>query len=442
MQGIARRTLGRRLAAAATGIVLVAAATACGGGSSGAGGRTHLVYRTWDDQQKIGLEKVMKAFEATHPNIDVSVELLPYDQYWTKLTADVVAGTAPDLFWMQTTEFPDFVTKGVLADLSGDIKDTSIYNKTVVDAYTYQGKLYGVPKDMGDVAMLYNKDLLAKAGITMPDQLTWAPDGSGTFLPLLRKLTVDDQGRHPDDPGFDAKKVKTWGFASWNHYQTQWMNWMVSNGGQLIDKPFGKFAFNSPQDVAALQWGVDLSRKYHVSPPATQTNPPTGQATEMFERGQVAIFPANNALLPYVKPAVKFQIGVASMPAGPAGRAVNVNGLSEAVYAKSRHLPQAKELARYLATPDAQKIMGDAGYVFPAIDSLSQGYVDYWKAQGIDVGPYVEERKGKTFNLPIVPGFSGAEQGLNQTFNQIYLGGLSPQKGADQAVKDANAQQK
>jgi len=403
MEHLKEQRVIRRLGAAALGITLLAAGTACGGGTSGSDGTTHLVYRTWDDQQKIGLEKVMAAFEKKNPKIDVKVELLPYDQYWTKLTADVVAGTAPDVFWMQTTDFPDFVSKGVLADLTGDIKDLSSYNKNVVDSYTYKGKLYGVPKDWGAVALLYNKDLFAKAGVTMPDNLTWAPDGSGTFLPMLRKLTVDSHGRHPDDPGFDAKKVKTWGFASWNHYQTQWMNWMVSNGGQLIDKPFGKLTINSPQDVAALQWGVDLSKKWKVSPPATETNPPTGQATEMFERGQVAIFPANNALLPFVQPAAKFKIGVASMPAGPAGRAVNINGLSEAVYAKSPHLAQAKQLARFLATPDAQKIMGNAGYVFPAINSLDQGYVDYWKAKGIDVGPYVEETKGKTFNLPIVP---------------------------------------
>ncbi len=441
MHGFRQRPRIRRLGSAVLGLTLLAATAACGSGS-GSGSATQLVYRTWDEQQAVGLKKVMAAFEKKNPTIKVKVEVLPYDQYWTKLTADVVAGTAPDVFWMQPTYFPDFVTKNVLADLTGDIKDQSVYNKTVVDAYTYQGKLYGVPKDWGAVALLYNKDLFAKTHVTMPAELTWAPDGSGTFLPLLRKLTVDSQGKHPDQSGFNAKKVKTWGFASWNHYQTQWMNWMVSNGGSLVDKPFGKFAFNSPKDVEALQWGVDLANTWHVSPPATQTNPPAGQATEMFERGQIAVFPANNALLSFVQPAAKFHIGVALMPKGPAGRAVNINGVSEAVYAKSPHEQQAKRLAHFLATPAAQQIMSDGGYVFPAIDSVGQGYADYWKTKGIDVSPYVEESKGKTFNLPIVPGFSGTEQGLNQTFNEIYLGRLSPQKGADQAVKDGNSKLK
>ncbi|MEV6103991.1 sugar ABC transporter substrate-binding protein [Streptomyces sp. NPDC051940] len=437
-----RTFLSRRLVAAAGVTALLAGAAACGNGSGSGDGSTQLVYRTWDEQQKVGLEKVMAAFHAKNPKISVKVELLPYDQYWTKLTADVVAGTAPDVFWMSVPYFPEFVTKGVLADVSAEAGDTGKYVKNVVDSYTYKDKLYAVPKDWGAVGLLYNKDAFAQAGVTMPDKLTWAPDGSGSFEELLRKLTVDESGKHPDQAGFNAKKVKTWGFASWNHSQTQWMNWMVSNGGKLVDKPFGKFAFNEPSDVEAMQWAVDLSRKWHVSPPATQTNPPTGQATEMFQRGQIAVFPANNALLPYVQPEANFEIGVAALPEGPQGRSVNINGLGEAVYAKSDHLAEAKRLAAFLATPDAQKIMGDSGYVFPALTSLSAGYVDYWKGKGIDMAPYVEESQGQTFNLPVVSGYSAAEQELNQTFNDIYLGRLSPQEGLDKAVEDGNGKLK
>ncbi|WP_420000122.1 ABC transporter substrate-binding protein [Streptomyces boninensis] len=430
-----------RLCAAIAGAGMFAVTAACGGGTGGSGDG-ELVYRTWDEQQKKGLEKVMAAFEKKNPGIKVKIELLPWDQYWTKLTADVVAGTAPDVFWMSVPQFPEFVTKGVLADVSDVVKDPSQYNKNVVQSYTYKGKLYGVPKDWGAVGLLYNKDLFKKAGVKMPEKLTWAPDGSGTFLPLLRKLTVDKSGKHPGDSGFNAKQVKHWGFASWNHYQTQWMNWMVSNGGKITDKPFGKFAFNGPKEVEALKWGVDLVNKWKVSPPAAQTNPPSMQATEMFQRGQLAIFPANNALLPFVQPEANFKIGTAAMPEGPAGRAVNINGLSEAVYAKSKHPEEAKKLARFLATPAAQKIMGEDGYVFPALTSLDHTYVDYWKKKGIDVSPYVEESKGRTFNLPIVTGFSAAEKGLNQNMNSVYLGKTSPKDGADKAVQDGNAKLK
>ncbi|MDL4814211.1 ABC transporter substrate-binding protein [Actinomadura opuntiae] len=427
-----------RAIAAVLGAALVSTATACGG-SGDSGGSVTLTYRLWDDQQKVGYQKVMAAFEKANPDVHVKLEQLPYDQYWTKMTADAVAGTAPDVFWMQTSQFPEFVTKGILADLSTLKLDTTKYNANVVQSYTYKGKLYGVPKDFGIVGLLYNQDLFKKAGVTMPDKLTWAPDGSGTLLETARKLTVDDNGKHPDQPGFDAGKVKQYGFASWNHYQTQWMNWVSSNGGKLVDRPFGKYAFNDAASVQALQFGVDLVNKYHVAPPAAQTNPPSDKINEMFKQGRVAMFPANNALLPFVAPGADFKIGVASMPAGPAGRVVNINGLSEAVYARSPHREAAMKLARYLGGPEAQKIMADGGYVFPALNGLSQGYLDYWKQKGLDVSPFLEESRGATFNLPVTTGFTAFENKLNQTFNDMYLGKLTPQQAADQAVRDGDA---
>jgi multiple sugar transport system substrate-binding protein len=382
----------------------------------------------------------MAAFEKANPTIDVKIELLPWDQYWVKLTADAVAGTAPDVFWMQTSEFPEFVTKGVLADLGSLKLDPAQYHPNVVSSYTYQGKLYGVPKDWGIVGLLYNTDLFKKAGVEMPDKLTWAPDGSGTLLETARKLTVDKSGKHPGDAGFDSAKVEQYGFASWNHYQTQWMNWVNSNGGKLLDRPFGKYTFNDDASVKALQFGVDLVNKYHVSPPATLTNPPSDKINEMFERGEVAMFPANNALLPFVVPESKFKIGVALFPEGPMGRSVNINGLSEAVYSKSKHKEAAMKLAAYLAAPEPQKMMADLGYIFPARNGLAQGYVDYWQqTQKIDVSPYLEESKGSTYNLPITTGFTGFETKLNQIFNDMYLGKLTPKQAADQAVSEGDA---
>ncbi|MEV4578448.1 sugar ABC transporter substrate-binding protein [Nonomuraea jabiensis] len=414
------------------------ALTACGSGSGGGGesDQVTLTYRLWDDQQKAGYEKVMAAFEKANPGIHVNIELLPYDQYWTKLTADAVAGTAPDVFWMTPTQFPEYVTKGILSPVQ---VDASKYHQTVVGSFTYENKLYGVPKDWGIVGLLYNKDLFKQAGVEMPDKLTWAKDGTGTLLDTARKLTVDEAGKHPGEAGFDPAKVKTYGFASWNHYQTQWMNWVSSNGGKLVDKPFGKYAFNDPASVEALQFGVDLVNKHHVAPPATQTNPPTGKVTDMFKAGKVAMFPANNALLPFVAPEATFEMGVAAMPEGPQGRSVNLNGLAEAVYAKSKHPKEAMKLAEYLGTQEPQKMMGDGGYVFPALNGLSQGYVDYWKAKKIDVTPFEQEAQGSTFPLPITTGFTGFETKLNQIFNEMYLGKLTPKAAADQAVAEGNA---
>jgi multiple sugar transport system substrate-binding protein len=403
-------SLSRRTFLIGAGSVLALAGCGSSDNKASSGGKVELVYRLWDEQQEVGYKAVFAEFTKQNPDITVRMEVLPWDQYWTKLTTELASGKAPDVFWLTVDYFPDFAGKGVLAPLDDLISKAGLkldsYHPNVVQSYKFEDKQLGMPKDMGIVGLLYNKDLVAKAGITMPAELTWAPDGSGSFLEVARKLTVGS---------------KQWGFCSWNHSQTQWLNWIASNGGHAMDKPYGAFDFASPKSVEALQFARDLVFKWKVSPDGTRTNPPTGQATEMFYRGEVAMFPANNALLPFALPEVKFPIGVAAMPAGPAGRTVVINGLSEAMFAKTKHPDEAGKLVAFLGSEKAQKLMGDAGYIIPALNNAGAGYQSFWKQKGIDVQPFLDSAAGSTVNLPIAEGWTAKSPEINKTVNDLYL---------------------
>ncbi len=427
---LSRTTLSRRtLLRGGAGIIGAAGVLGTAGcGSSddtAAGGPVELVYRLWDEQQEVGYKSVFAAFTAENPGITVRMEVLPWDQYWTKLTTELASGKAPDVFWLTVENFPDLASKGVLAPLDDLLKgaklDLASYHPNVVQSYKFEDKQLGVPKDLGVVGLLYNKNLVAKAGITMPKELTWAPDGSGTFLDVAQKLTVDKAGLKAGQSGFDAGAIKQWGFCSWNHSQTQWLNWIASNGGKAMDAPYGTFEFAGAKSVEALQWARDLVFKWHVSPDGTRTNPPTGQATEMFYRGEVAMFPANNALLPFALPEVKFPIGVAAMPAGPSGRTVVINGLAEVMFAKTKHPEEAGKLITFLGSEKAQKLMGDAGYVIPALNDTAAGYSAYWEKKGIDVRPFLDSAAGSTVNMPIAEGWTAKVADINKAVNELYL---------------------
>ncbi|RZU19051.1 carbohydrate ABC transporter substrate-binding protein (CUT1 family) [Kribbella rubisoli] len=404
-------SLSRRTFLIGAGSVLALAG--CGSSNdkaSSGGGKVELVYRLWDEQQEVGYKAVFAEFTKQNPDITVRMEVLPWDQYWTKLTTELASGKAPDVFWLTVDYFPDFAGKGVLAPLDDLISKAGLkldaYNPNVVQSYKFEDKQLGMPKDMGIVGLLYNKDLFKKAGVTMPAELTWAPDGSGSFLEIARKLTVG---------------TKQWGFCSWNHNQTQWLNWIASNGGHAMDKPYGTFDFAGQKSVEALQFARDLIFKWKVSPDGTRTNPPTGQATEMFYRGEVAMFPANNALLPFALPEVKFPIGVAAMPAGPAGRTVVINGLAETMFAKTKHPEEAGKLVAFLGTEKAQRLMGDAGYIIPALTDAGAGYQTFWQKKGIDVQPFLDSAAGSTVNLPIADGWTSKSTEINKAANDLFL---------------------
>src|SRR5262245_25913362 len=168
------------------------------GGDSGSSGKTKVTFRLWDEQVAKAYEKSFAEFEKTHKNIDVSVELIPWADYWTRLPNDVASGDMADIFWTNTANFATYADNGDLIDvdakLGADAK--SKWKQSVVDIYTRDGKLWGVPQLWDSIALYYNKSLVAAAGID-PASLKWSPGGgaSDTFLAAAQKLTLDQSGK-------------------------------------------------------------------------------------------------------------------------------------------------------------------------------------------------------------------------------------------------------
>src|SRR5579875_3502154 len=155
MEVIRRRTLLGAMGGIALGLA------GCGKKSGGKGnGKGTVVFRIWDETQLPGYRKSVAEFHRRNPDITVTVEQLPYAQYWSKLVSEVAAGKGPDIFWNTVSYFPELVTRGVLVPMDDLMKrdsvDLSVYFPQVTDSYRYKGKLYGMPADFGITGMVYN----------------------------------------------------------------------------------------------------------------------------------------------------------------------------------------------------------------------------------------------------------------------------------------------
>jgi multiple sugar transport system substrate-binding protein len=403
----------------------------------------NLTYALWDQTQQVGYQQSINQFMQQHPKIHVTIEQTPWGSYWQKLGTEFAAGNAPDVFWDHLAYYPTFVQQGQLLDISPMIKqsnvDMSQYYSTLVNEWSYQGKVYGLPKDWDTIAILYNKQIFQKAGLPAPTNLTWNPTDGGTFLQAAQKLTVDQNGKHPTDAGFDATHIVQYGYVSENNAQEGFWNYIAMNGGSIIDKQFGQnFLLNQPAAVAALQFQVDLINKYHVSPPATETNNNGGVANQKFEGGSAAMVALGSWELSGVSQQTKIPWGVAALPAGPNGVMSVFNGLTDAIYVKTPHPQEAWELEQWLGSAQSEHIMGSGGYIWPGIKSEDQSFLQYWQGKGIDVSPFLKEAQGATLTFPITFGYNEASIKINDIFNQMYLGQITVSNATNQAVQQAN----
>jgi multiple sugar transport system substrate-binding protein len=126
----------------------------------------------------------------------------------------------------------------------------------------------------------------------------------------------------------------------------------------------------------------------------------------------------------------KFDIGFAPLPKGAQGRKSVINGLADSIWIGSRHQEEAWKWVKFLASPEAQKIVGGYGVVFPAIPEAAEISEKCMAAKGADVSAFVDEAKQPqgTFFLPISEHASDAIRVLRTNFDAIFL------EGADVAI--------
>jgi raffinose/stachyose/melibiose transport system substrate-binding protein len=129
---------------------------------------------------------IADTYMASHPNVKINITVLENEAFKTKLATAMQSGTPPDLFqsWGGGTMAAQ-ADAGNLLDITSAIsswKDT--VNPGALGIYSYKGKQYGVPWDMGMIGFWYNKDAFSKAGISAPPT-TWAD-----FLADVQKLSA------------------------------------------------------------------------------------------------------------------------------------------------------------------------------------------------------------------------------------------------------------
>ncbi|MFJ2158076.1 ABC transporter substrate-binding protein [Streptomyces sp. NPDC087856] len=343
-----------RLNAALLGLALLI--TGCSGGDDGAkaGGKATLSYAVWDANQKPVMEQLAAEFTRTHPNIAIHVELTPWADYWTKLKTAATGGNAPDVFWMNGPNFPLYASNGVIRPLDGH-PDLSVYPKPLVDLYTYEGKTYGLPKDMDTIGVWFNKKLFDAKKIPYPaDNWTWAD-----FQSAAARLTDPAHGVYGT-----AAPV-----TSPQEYQ---YNTIAQAGGYVISPDGKKSGYDDPKTIEGLKFWTDLIHKRESPNLKTMTDT---VPLQLFEAGKIAMYWGGSwdATEFGTNAYTKNTVDVAPLPKG-AKQATIIHGVANVVSAKTAHPEQAAQFVNFLGSHKAADILGQKGPI-PAYNGTQGAWV-------------------------------------------------------------------
>lgn len=123
----------------------------------------------WEDIQKsFGNKEAVAAFEKQH-NVKIKVLEMPYGGQVESLRMDGPAGTGPDVILIPHDQIGGAVIQGLLSPIKAKQEVVATFSQSSVDALTYNGTLYGLPKSVETVFMVYNKDLISELPETLDE---------------------------------------------------------------------------------------------------------------------------------------------------------------------------------------------------------------------------------------------------------------------------------
>lgn len=379
---------------------------ACGNGDSASSEEdVTLTYSIWDAIQEPGMQAIADAFEEENPGIKVNVEVTPWEQYWTKLESSAQGGSMPDVFWMHSNEIANYSEGNVLMDLSETFESSENvkldqFPEELVDLYSADGELLGVPKDYDTIGLWYNKSLFDEAGIEYPDE-NWTWDD---LLVAAQELTDEEAG--------------VYGVLAPLNRQEGYHNFIYQNDGYVISEDKTESGFRNEETVEAVQWYADLSVKHDVSPTQNQFADNSNLTFFQSGRGAMAFFGswmtaemANNEY-------TAENVDVAPLPQGEK-QATIFNGLANSVAENTKYPQEAQKFVEFLSSEKAMKLQGENGSAIPALEGIdttfNEAYPEFNTQIFIDqmeygvIKPYTNQttRWENIENEQLIPVFAG-----------------------------------
>ena len=183
------------------------------------------------------LKNMVAKFEADNPDIEVEVQSLGYDEYFTALATKMAGNSAPDCFELNMENFLTYAIRDSIEPLDSYFESTGIskdvFSEGPINAATYNDKLYAIPQSFSTVVLFYNKNLFDQAGLSYPtDDWTWKEEQAA------------------------AEKIRTLGDDIWGTYQPvtyhELYKTVKTNGGSLVSDDGKTFTMNSPENIDTL----------------------------------------------------------------------------------------------------------------------------------------------------------------------------------------------
>ena len=263
-----------------------------------------LTFTTWGtDSELAGFKTAIARFEKANPGSTVTLNAVPYEQMFTNIDAQLQAGNAPDIFRVPYYTFGSYAGRSQLLDLTATLPSgfSDRFTPQAWRAVQNDDKPFGVPHHTDTSVILYNKALLASAGVTaIPTTLekAWTWKEFEGVSEKLRASLPDD--KFPFAYNWQGNGV------------TRWLSWLFQADGRFLAKDLTSPAIDSKAGRAAVDFTKSFFDKKWV--PQNDSVKSTTYASDIWYSQTAAMTWGGAFLLPDAASTLDFEWGATFAP--------------------------------------------------------------------------------------------------------------------------------
>ncbi len=322
--------------------------------------------------QKAIWDQIANDYNTAHPGVKVEFKYLENEAFKAKLPTMLQADESrPELFYSWGGGVMQAQDKaGFLKDITKDVASwESDLSPTAVDAFKVDGKVVGVPFEVGEVVFYYNKKLFEKAGVKAEDIKSW-----DDFLAAVKKLKA--AGITPLVVGAGEK----WPM----HFYYSYLVMRIGGANALADAKAGKDGgFKNATFVEAGKRLHELAALEPFQPGYLSTS--HAQSSGIFGDGKAAMDLMGQWLLGMQGPnatdgkgLAPEDIGILSFPVIPGGKGAatdTLGGINGWLVSKSAP-PEAIDFLKFFSQEKyAKEAAAKAAYI-PVVKGSESAFTD------------------------------------------------------------------
>lgn len=319
--------------------------------------KTVIKFSSWGSESEIRILKpLIEEFEEKNPDIKIEFIHIPQN-YFQKLHLLFASNLAPDVVFVNNINGIIYADADLFEDLfeyvdSSIMMDREDFFENSLKAFTYNNKLYAIPRDVSNLVVFYNKDIFFRCGVDQPNE-SWT---FKEFLDISSALISSNDCSQKWAIGFDKKPVF-------------WLPFLWSNGGGIISEDLKKIIISDDSSVEGIQFYSDLRNKYHFAPSDAQKGSLSN--SQLFKQGEIAMLISGRWSVPFFRKNLDFDWDIVPFPSSQNGSVVDVDASGWAISSSSKYKKQAWKFIEFMASEDAVRKMTSSGLIIPARISIA-----------------------------------------------------------------------